>query len=81
MIYKETEERPEILDRVEAAGFATFDGAFDLNLIGLRNPEAKANKFDDQFHVICKDEKTFGNTLFLSVQLIPVCIGSKTNKS
>ena len=57
MIYKETEERPEILDRVEAAGFATFDGAFDLNLIGLRNPEAAANKFDDQFHVICKDEK------------------------
>ena len=57
MIYHETEERPEILDRVEALGFVTFDGAFDLNLIGVRNPEAKANQFDDLFHVVCKDEK------------------------
>ena len=57
MIYHESMERPDILDRVEAGGFVTFDGAFDLNLIGLRNPEAKANKFDDQFHVVCKDEQ------------------------
>ena len=57
MIYTETEERPEILDRVEKAGFVTFDGPFDLNLIGLRNPNTTANKFDDQFHLVCKDEK------------------------
>lgn len=57
MIYTETEERPEILDRVEEHGFVTFDGPFDLNLIGLRNPNTKANSFDDQFHLVCKDEK------------------------
>ena len=33
MIYKETTTKPEILERVEALGFVTFDGAFDLNLI------------------------------------------------
>src|SRR5210317_55472 len=56
MEYTATFERPEILDRVEENGFVTFDGVFDLNLIGLRSPQQIANAFDDWFFVVCRGE-------------------------
>lgn len=47
-------ERPEILDRVEKHGFVVFDSGYDydLNIIGERNPNGEADKFDDWIHVI-----------------------------
>jgi len=49
--------RPEILDRVEAEGFAVFDSGadFDLNIIGERNPAGEDDNFDDWLHVIYKE--------------------------
>ena len=45
-----TIERPEILDRVKALGFATFESGadYDLNIIGERNPRGRADHFDDR---------------------------------
>ena len=46
-------ERPEILDRVVELGFVIFDKEdFDLNIIGERNPNGEADKFDDWIHVL-----------------------------
>ena len=59
-----THERPRILDRVEEEGFVTFDGQFDLNLIGLRSPAVEANKFDDHFFVICKVDGFWNQWIF-----------------
>jgi len=54
IVIQENGERPEILDRVEALGFVVFDSGldYDLNIIGERNPEGEADKFDDWIHVI-----------------------------
>jgi hypothetical protein len=40
---------PEILQRVADAGFAVFSSGrdYDLNIVGLRNPNGRANQFDD----------------------------------
>ena len=47
---------PEILQRVADAGFAVFasDRDYDLNIIGLRNPDGRANQFDDLLYCIYK---------------------------
>ena len=49
-----TIERPEILDRVKALGFSTFESGadYDLNIIGERNPRGRADHFDDWLSVI-----------------------------
>ena len=45
-----------ILQRVEAIGGKVFtQGDWNLNLVGIRNPEGTPNKFDDEMHVIYKD--------------------------
>ena len=47
---------PDILKRVADAGFAVFasDRDYDLNIIGLRNPDGRANQFDDLLYCIYK---------------------------
>lgn len=44
--------RPAILDKVQELGFVTFENNdYDLNIIGVRNPNGTPNKFDDKLHV------------------------------
>ena len=57
MIEFRSTEKPPILEAVESHGFLTFDGAWDLNLIGLRTPTTEANMFDDYFFVVCRDSE------------------------
>ena len=45
--------KPEILTKIqEEYGFMVFDdGAYDLNIIAVRNLENNANQYDDKLHV------------------------------
>lgn len=45
--------KPDILKKIEEEyGFKVFsDGAYDLNIIGVRNLENNANQYDDKLHV------------------------------
>ena len=45
--------KPEILTKIqEKYGFMVFDdGAYDLNIIAVRNLENNANQYDDKLHV------------------------------
>ena len=48
-------KRPAILDHIEQVyGFSVFDGPenYDLNIIGVRNPESEPDKYDDTL-VVC----------------------------
>lgn len=58
--------RPEILDRVEELGFVVFDGPadYDLNIIGVRNPEPTQNTYDDRLHVVFKDRGNWTEYIF-----------------
>jgi hypothetical protein len=48
---------PAILKRSEEAGHTVFkNGSYNLNLIGVRTESRLANKFDDWFHVVFKDD-------------------------
>jgi len=50
-------ELPAILERSESAGHAVFTrGSYNLNLIGVRTASRVANRFDDWFHVVFKDD-------------------------
>jgi len=57
MLEIRSDERPKILDAVDSHGFLTFDGKWDLNLIGLRTPNTEANLFDDFLFVVCRDSE------------------------
>ena len=60
-----TDELPTILKRVADHGHAIFTrGAFNLNIIGVRSPETIANKFDDQLHLVYRDD--FGSFIDLA---------------
>ena len=49
--------RPPILDLVESRGFQVFEsGDYNLNIIGIRNPEAAPNRFDDMLIVVWKEK-------------------------
>jgi hypothetical protein len=49
-------QRPHLLDSLDKLGYAVFtNGAFNLNLIGVRSNNQVANAFDDQMHVIYKN--------------------------
>ena len=49
---------PSILKRVEREGHAIFrTGEYNLNIIGVRNPQGRVNKFDDRLHVVYKDHR------------------------
>ena len=63
---------PKILQLAKAAGFVTFeDQNFDMNIIGERNPNGEADKFDDWIHV-CFLENDQWQWHALNVQLIRV---------
>tara|TARA_Y100000114_G_scaffold131389_1_gene129577 strand:+ start:2744 stop:3331 length:588 start_codon:yes stop_codon:yes gene_type:complete len=48
---------PEILDYASSLGHTIFlNGQYNLNLIGIRNAEHQANRFDDKIHCVYKDE-------------------------
>ncbi len=44
--------KPHVLSAVELEGFKTFQGSYDLNIIGCRNPLPRINEFDDFLHVV-----------------------------
>jgi len=49
--------RPEILDYAESLGYKVFEsGAYNVNIIGVRSLDHKANSFDDVIHCVFKDE-------------------------
>jgi|TARA_R100000084_G_scaffold31342_1_gene12046 hypothetical protein len=51
-------ELPEILKRVKSLGHVVFtNGQWNVNLIGVRNSNRKANQFDDELHVVFKDHR------------------------
>jgi hypothetical protein len=48
-------ERPAILDRIEAMGYPVFEnGDYDVNIIGVRSAERQAGAFDDVIHLAYK---------------------------
>ena len=48
---------PDILKRVEEKGYKIFtEGNYNVNLVGVRSPINKANKFDDWFYCIFKQD-------------------------
>ena len=49
---------PPVLARMKALGFAVFEsGVYNLNLFGIRSPQAKANEFDDLLGCAYKEEQ------------------------
>jgi hypothetical protein len=46
----------EILQEVKDRGYKIYTGAYELNIIGVRNSTTEPSKFDDQIHVIYKDD-------------------------
>ena len=49
--------RPEILDYAESLGYKVFEsGAYNVNIIGVRSVDHKANSFDDVIHCVYKDD-------------------------
>ena len=45
--------RPILLDHVDALGHAVFEeGEYNLNIIGIRSKDHKANSFDDRMCVV-----------------------------
>ena len=49
--------RPEILDYAESLGYKVFEsGSYNVNIIGVRSTDHKANSFDDVIHCVFKDE-------------------------
>lgn len=49
---------PLLLERVAEAGHTVFlSGLYNVNIIGIRNKGAKANRFDDRICVVFKDSQ------------------------
>ena len=50
--------RPLILDYVASLGYTVFEsGEYNLNIIGIRSKDHKANSFDDRICAVFKDEQ------------------------
>lgn len=47
--------KPELLKKLEALGFKTFSGNYNLNLIGIRSKKQVPNKFKDRFIIIYEE--------------------------
>jgi len=45
-------DKPPVMLRAEELGFATFKGAYDLNIIACRNMEERPDAFQDTLHVV-----------------------------
>ena len=57
MIYTASEEKPARLNQLKALGYATFEKHdYDLNLIGIRSKNRRADAFDDVFLCIYKEK-------------------------
>lgn len=49
---------PVILQRVKDEGHAVFTrGRYNLNIVGVRSPPGEVNTFDDELHLIYKDDR------------------------
>ena len=60
-------EIPPLLERVKTAGYVVFTrGSYNLNIIGIRSANRSGGAFDDQIHLVFKDE--FGNWVDLGFQ-------------
>jgi hypothetical protein len=44
--------KPLILQHLETMGFVTFDGEYDLNIIGIRTDDNRSNQFNDHLIVV-----------------------------
>lgn len=44
--------KPELLKKIEALGYVTFSGNYNLNLIGVRTKNRVPNRFNDKFYVV-----------------------------
>ena len=64
--------KPIILEQVAEAGHVVFTrGKWNLNLIGVRKANRKANQFDDEFHLIFKDDRNQWNDVSLACTTDP----------
>lgn len=48
---------PRLLNILKHKGYQVYQKPYQLNLIGIRSPETKANAFDDEMRVIFKDDQ------------------------
>ena len=49
---------PLVLQRVRDEGHRVFEhGSYNVNIVGVRTPPGKVNKFDDELHVVYKDSR------------------------
>ena len=63
---------PPILKRVKAAGHKVFtNGAYDLNIVGLRSESRVANSFDDLITVSFKNEQGVWQTRYYQATTDP----------
>jgi hypothetical protein len=46
--------KPKILEQAEALGYKTFEGEYDLNIIGVRSSRIIPNKFNDKLYIVYK---------------------------
>ena len=52
-----TFDLPIVLQRVAAAGHRVFTtGRYNVNIVGVRNPDSKPDQFDDRLHVVYLDD-------------------------
>ncbi len=47
----------DILQEIKDRGFKLYTGVYELNIIGVRNNTSKPSKFDDEIHVVYKDDQ------------------------
>lgn len=60
-------EIPELLKRVQIEGYSIFtSGAYNVNIVSIRSPSRKAGEFDDEIHLVFKDE--FSNWIDIAFQ-------------
>ena len=56
---------PKILQDVKNKGYRTFvNGSYNLNIIGVRSSSNISNKFDDEIHVVFKQDDKWVDLVF-----------------
>lgn len=48
---------PQLLFILKRRKYKVYDKPYQLNIIGIRSPETNSNRFDDELHVLFKDDK------------------------
>lgn len=56
--------KPVILKHLETMGFVTFDGEYDLNIIGIRTDDNRSNAFNDLMIVVYRHNGEWVEQLF-----------------